>query len=66
MPFVFGAFMQGVIGRVLASAKKNPAYSGLGASAHYGQAFKPVLAWAILTVFTAIWLKTISKKTVFK
>lgn len=66
MPFMFGAFMQSVIGRLLALAKKNPLYADLGASFHYGQAFKPVLVWGILAVLAAFWLRKRSQVTIFK
>jgi sugar phosphate permease len=66
MPFMFGAIMQSVIGRVLAYVQNNPAYAGLGADGRYGHAFKPVLVWAILTVLAAFWLRTKSRQTIFK
>ncbi|MDR1920989.1 MAG: MFS transporter [Candidatus Adiutrix sp.] len=56
MPFMFGAIMQNIIGLILAGAQTDPAYRNLSVHAHYGQAFKPVLFWAILTVGAAIWL----------
>lgn len=66
MPFTVGAIMQRVIGSVLAHVQASPAYLGLGAHAHYGQAFKPVLGWAIITVAAAVWLKRKSSVTIFK
>ena len=66
MPFMFGAVMQSVIGRVLAYVQTSPAYQDLGAQVHYGQAFKPVLAWAVLTVAAAFWLKKRSAATIYK
>lgn len=66
MPFMFGAIMQSVIGRVLAYMQTSPVYQDLGAQVHYGQAFKPVLAWGLLTVAAAFWLKKKSAATIYK
>ena len=56
MPFMFGAAMQGLIGRILAAVQADPAVQALGAHVHYGLAFKPVFHWAILSVAAAVWL----------
>lgn len=56
MPFMAGALMQNIIGRVLASVQTDPVTANLSAHYHYGQAFKPVLFWCILTVLAALWL----------
>ena len=56
MPFMAGALMQNIIGRVLAAVQSDPATAGLSAHYHYGQAFKPVLFWCVLTVLAAFWL----------
>jgi sugar phosphate permease len=66
MPFMFGALMQSVIGRILAYTQQSPAYADLAASAHYGQAFKPVLVWTILSTTAAFWLKKRSQVTIYK
>ena len=56
MPFMAGALMQNIIGRTLAAVQSDPATSALTAHYHYGQAFKPVLYWCVLTVLAAFWL----------
>ncbi|MDR0621560.1 MAG: MFS transporter [Deltaproteobacteria bacterium] len=60
IPFLVGAIAQSAIGRVLAHFQSDPA------NVRYGHAFKPVLAWAILTVIASLWLKTHARKTAFK
>ncbi|MDR1051500.1 MAG: MFS transporter [Deltaproteobacteria bacterium] len=66
VPFMFGALMQSVIGRFLASAQRDPAYMDLGAHAQYARAFQPVLFWAVLTVAAALWLRRRSRDTLYR
>ncbi|MDR2387030.1 MAG: MFS transporter [Deltaproteobacteria bacterium] len=66
VPFMFGAIMQSLIGRILAYFQNNPLYADSAASLRYGQAFKPVLAWAFLTVLAAFWLRRRSRETIYK
>ncbi|MDR2302815.1 MAG: hypothetical protein LBF38_12355, partial [Deltaproteobacteria bacterium] len=66
VPFMFGAIMQSVIGRILAFFQNNPLYVDSPASLRYGHAFKPVLAWAILTVIASFWLRKRSRQTIYR
>ncbi|MDR0354343.1 MAG: MFS transporter [Deltaproteobacteria bacterium] len=66
MPFLVGAVMQSVVGRILAFVRTSPDSSSLGAHFHYAQAFKPILFWCVLSTLAAFWLKKKAAVTFFK